>query len=137
MFLATQASKAWYLDRANYDGVTVLHLACMRGLEKLTKSLLSLGANANVQLLEHRKTPLHLAVEKGRTNIVDAILNSNVSAADLNLRDADDLTALGLALASGEQHIADALLKSTYRSALEGSKAANDFSGFFSRRRRL
>jgi len=62
-------------------GETALHVACRRGLVRLTGALLEAGANANVQTLSSwvhtvsRQTPLHVAVEGGHKDVVQLFLD--------------------------------------------------------------
>ena len=64
-------------------GETALHVACQSGLADLTKSLLLKGANPNLQTLERaddvtrpsRQTPLHVAIEHRRRDVIQVFLN--------------------------------------------------------------
>ncbi|XP_076107100.1 rabankyrin-5-like isoform X1 [Mytilus galloprovincialis] len=123
IFLAKNGAK---LNLTNNKGETGLHLACEKGLLKLTEILLDKGANPNSQTLKpshsateqltfdgelppvSQQTPLHLALVHRHSDIVEIFLQHKVKAAhsedgikilpNFNLKDSDGQTVLGLAL---------------------------------------
>ncbi|KAJ1569366.1 hypothetical protein HK405_006057 [Cladochytrium tenue] len=73
-------------------GRTALHLACSESYESVAETLLSLGANPNVQSVQGRFTPLHVAmreipsVNSVETPLCDGILSATENTVDDSLK---------------------------------------------------
>lgn len=61
------------LDEPRQGGMTVLHLASLKGNEEHVRFLLSVGADPNVRGVD-QSTPLHLAAEAGSEAVVEVLL---------------------------------------------------------------
>ena len=85
------------------QGTTVLHLATH---SELVKFLVEKGADIHARD-NCRKTPLHVAAEKGQTETINYLLNQG---ADVNSRDTDGLLALYYALKEGHATTAKVLM---------------------------
>ncbi|KAM0859090.1 hypothetical protein ACQ4PT_047427 [Festuca glaucescens] len=59
------------LHQENEEGITVIHLAAMKGKSEIVKLLLSRGADVDAKSEEG--TPLHLAAVKGHESTVEAL----------------------------------------------------------------
>ncbi|XP_077288215.1 rabankyrin-5 [Arctopsyche grandis] len=121
------------MDHINSEGLTALHVACLEGLENLTKSLLEKDANPNLQTsygekpnCVYRQTPIHFAVLKNHEGPILAIierklyLNANSAKANegngilvpnFNLKNSDGDTPLSLALELGHLSLVVSLIK--------------------------
>ena len=65
---------------ATVGNETALHAASRNGNEESVKSLLALGANINRGVQgDSKRTPLYIASEEGRLNIVEILLEANAS----------------------------------------------------------
>ncbi|KAM0900673.1 hypothetical protein ACQ4PT_020500 [Festuca glaucescens] len=67
------------LHQENEEGITVIHLAAMKGKSEIVKLLLSRGADVDAKSEEG--TPLHLAAVKGHESTVEVLLEHH---ADIN-----------------------------------------------------
>jgi ankyrin repeat protein len=79
---------------------------------KKVKELLDLSPDFAVLPDEHGKTPLHLAAEKGDTEILKTLLSTKPQQEELNAKDKKGTTALDLALSRGYARAVIALLES-------------------------
>ncbi|XP_068688224.1 uncharacterized protein [Montipora foliosa] len=89
--------------------LTALHLAVMKGEEKIAKLLIEKGSDVNV-LDEHKRSPLHVAVEQENSiPIIQLLLNQK----DININATDEYknTPLKLAAEKGNVEAVIALLK--------------------------
>ncbi|XP_058794219.1 serine/threonine-protein phosphatase 6 regulatory ankyrin repeat subunit C-like [Phymastichus coffea] len=96
-----------YLDNAtenmqNNDGLSLLHIACAEASpDRVAQLLEQFPSDINQQIALDRElqysgyTPLHLAVQFGRYEIVDLLLRNN---ADFNVRSSMEMTPVHLAL---------------------------------------
>lgn len=104
------------LNQTNHSGLTVLHIACQNGQTKLVQSLLDHGASSNSQSgVTEMKTPLHLAVEANRAEVIEAIVehtkkNTN-EGTDFNLKTVDGDSPLSLAMACGYNRLVPILIQ--------------------------
>lgn len=90
----------------NYDGLSPLHIACVRGQYDNVCHLLKNGAKIN-SCDTDGKSPLYLACENGHVNVVKRLL---VGDADVNLRDNDSASPLSIASQQGHDVIVNLLL---------------------------
>jgi len=72
--LLKRASAGGELDLCNDAGQAALHLAVVRGDVGLVHDFLAAGAKPDTQELTAGKTPMFLAVEKGRQDIIETLL---------------------------------------------------------------
>lgn len=90
----------------NYDGLSPLHVACVRGQHATVCNLIKNGANINACDNDGR-SPLYLACECGQLNVVELLLAGD---ADVNLRDNDGASPLFIASQQGHNYIVDLLI---------------------------
>lgn len=69
------------LDLKNSQGLTVLHVAILRGSKKLIGTILDMGADINQQDSNSGRTSLHHAVEAGKYPVVEYLITRG---ADVN-----------------------------------------------------
>lgn len=91
----------------NYDGLSPLHIACMRGHHDTVSHLINNGANINYACDNDGKSPLYLACEFGRLSVVKLLLRSK---ADVNFCDNDGASPLFIASQQGHAVIVKLLL---------------------------
>lgn len=104
VFLAAHVSN---VDHANNDGQSALHLACAQDFAGLTKRLLGLGANPNLQTYEVRETALHACVSNKSLSCVRVFIEFNrniedLSPVDFNVRDSEGNTPIMVAVSKGQ-----------------------------------
>lgn len=87
-------------EKPDKDGKTVLHLACMVGLDDVVNHLIQAGANVHA-VDDAGRTPLHYAALRGKENIARTLLKAN---AKLDAQDNQNNTPLHLCY-SGEQSL--------------------------------
>ena len=97
------------VDHSGNDGATALHVACEQGQLLIAEALLAAGANAESQDT-NKATPLMLACEKSKMNIVVAIIR-HMNPRNIDQCDERDMTALHWVASSGSAEIATFLLK--------------------------
>lgn len=90
----------------NYDGISPLHIACVRGRYDIVCNLLQNGANINSRDNDG-KSPIYFACENGHVNVVKCLLDGD---ADVNLRDNDSASPLSIASQQGHDVIVNLLL---------------------------
>lgn len=90
----------------NYDGLSLLHFACLRGQHDTVCHLIGNGANINA-CDNDGKSPLYLACEYGQFNVVELLLGCD---ADVNLPDNDGASPLFIASQQGHNDIVDLLI---------------------------
>lgn len=91
----------------NYDGLSPLHIACMRGHHDTVSNLIKNGANINDACDNDGKSPLYLACEFGHLSVVKLLLRSK---ADVNFCDNDGASPLFIASQQGHAVIVKLLL---------------------------
>lgn len=91
----------------NYDGLSPLHIACMRGHHGTVFHLLKNGAIINDACDNDGKSPLYLACEFGHLSVVKLLLRSK---ADVNFCDNDGASPLFIASQQGHDVIVKLLL---------------------------
>lgn len=91
----------------NYDGLSPLHIACIRGHHATVFHLIGKGANINDACDNDGKSPLYLACEYGHLSVVELLLRSN---ADVNFGDNDGASPLFIASQQGHDIIVNLLL---------------------------
>lgn len=97
------------INSADCGGITGLHVACHRGSLNITKYLIELGANVDVEETanEIRLTPLIYAISKRHRQIVQALISAG---AQINRKGADNETPLDIAVCQGDREIAQDLI---------------------------
>lgn len=90
----------------NYDGLSPLHIACIRGHHNTVFFLIRNGANINA-CDNDGKSPLYLACEYGHLSVVELLLRS---IADINVCDNDGASPLFIASQQGHDIIVNLLL---------------------------
>lgn len=88
------------------NGLSPLHIACVRGNHETVCHLINNGANINA-CDNDGKSPLYLACEFGNVNVVELLLDSD---ADVNLCDNDGASPLFIAAQQGHDVIVILLL---------------------------
>lgn len=76
-------------DNAIIKGATALHLACHYGRLNSVMVLVSLGANVKAVTNVEKQTPLHIAIAKGKTNVVRYLLSLESGKECLKIEDID------------------------------------------------
>lgn len=90
-----------------YDGLSPLHIACMRRHHDTVSHLIKNGANINDACDNDGKSPLYLACEFGHLSVVKLLLRSK---ADVNFCDNDGASPLFIASQQGHDVIVKLLL---------------------------
>lgn len=93
-----------HFETPDIDGKTVLHLACMVGLNDVVQALIDNGANVHAED-KFGRTPLHYAALRGNEVAMRALLRAE---AKLNVQDKEGNTPLHLCY-SGEKMLRDLL----------------------------
>lgn len=91
----------------NYDGLSPLHIACMRGHHDTVSHLIKNGANLNDACDNDGKSPLYLACEFGHLSVVKLLLRNK---ADVNFCENDGASPLFIASQQGHDAIVKLLL---------------------------
>jgi ankyrin repeat protein len=100
-------------------GLTALHVASERGMLRVVRQLLSVGARIDQQTLSDVRlhhtvvqsgglTALHFATQKGHRNVVKVLLDNGANA---TIRDFDENTPLEIAMLRDDMEMTQALLK--------------------------
>ncbi|KAF0531633.1 serine/threonine-protein phosphatase 6 regulatory ankyrin repeat subunit B-like [Gigaspora margarita] len=97
----------YYVNVADDDGKTTLHLSAENGHETIVDILMNYKANISNKDKSH-KTALHLAAIKGHTAIVKRLINNK---AKVDAIDKDKRTPLFYAAESGNEKTIDVLIK--------------------------
>ena len=82
------------LDLGDMEGDTAMHEAATLGYMGVLKTLLSYGANPNVQNGNSGDTPAHIAAERGQVAVIDMLIDYD---ADLNVKNYAGRNVLGVA----------------------------------------
>ncbi|XP_040901344.1 B-cell lymphoma 3 protein homolog [Toxotes jaculatrix] len=104
------------LDSKNYEGLSPLHLAVLRGLKDLARMLLDAGADINVMDIKSGHSPLMHAVEGNNTDMVHFLIENGC---DVNGQSYSGNTALHSACGRGQVDTVRLLLKSGADSSLK------------------
>lgn len=91
----------------NYDGLSPLHIACVRGHHATVFHLIENGADINDACDNDGKSSLYLACEYGHLSVVELLLRSK---ADVNFCDNDGASPLFIASQQGHDIIVNLLL---------------------------
>lgn len=69
------------IDHVYPNGLTVLHVACLKGFSTLVKHLLLHGASSMIADTRHFLLPLHICAQQGNTLCIEALLlfKANIS----------------------------------------------------------
>lgn len=89
-----------------YNGLSPLHIACVRGHHDTVCHLIDKGADI-IACDNDGKSPLYLACEYGQVYVVELLLSKG---ADVNLRDNDGASPLFIASQQGHYDIVDLLI---------------------------
>ncbi|EEB15028.1 ankyrin repeat-containing protein, putative [Pediculus humanus corporis] len=96
------------LNTCNSDGYTALHVASKAGKIDLVKGFIKNGAGLNVQTSSKKWTPLMLAVQNQRLDVVKELLNTGCK---IDVQDYKLNTALHYACRTGNSKLVKILLK--------------------------
>jgi ankyrin repeat protein/preprotein translocase subunit SecA len=93
--------------RRNADGHTPFHRVAEKGLVALARLMLKSGISVDLSL-ESKKTPLHLAAENGRMEMVQYLVGE--VGASIDAQTIQGETPLMLAIKAGHPHVAEFLV---------------------------
>nr|XP_023017767.1 rabankyrin-5 [Leptinotarsa decemlineata] len=117
------SGKVGNLDHVNSEGETALHLACSKNCRQLVRSLVELGANANLLTNELRQSALHYAIKSNSEECIRALIDFNTELektentaesrvpCNFNLADMNGDTPISLALNEGYNHLVPVLIE--------------------------
>ncbi len=101
-------SKSADLNAVNSEGKTALYLATVGNYSAMVKLLLKAGAMATVFVSDHKLQPIHVAAQKGNSDLVEIFIEHNPDL--LEEKDVFQQTPLLLASAKGHTKIVDYLI---------------------------
>ncbi|KAM7421200.1 hypothetical protein PAMA_015383 [Pampus argenteus] len=104
------------LEIRNYEGLSPLHLAVLRGQRDLSLMLLEAGADINAMDIKSGQSPLMHAVESNNTDMVHFLIENGC---DVNSQSYSGNTALHSACGRGQVDTVRLLLKSGADSSLK------------------
>ncbi|KAM6935381.1 B-cell lymphoma 3 protein homolog [Lycodopsis pacificus] len=104
------------LEIRNYEGLSPLHLAVLRGQKDLSRMLLDAGADINAMDIKSGQSPLMHAVESNNADMVHFLIERGC---DVNSQSYSGNTALHSACGRGQVDTARLLLKSGGDSSLK------------------
>ncbi|XP_074511025.1 B-cell lymphoma 3 protein homolog [Sebastes fasciatus] len=104
------------LEIRNYEGLSPLHLAVLRGHKDLARMLLDAGADINAMDIKSGQSPLMHAVESNNADMVHFLIESGC---DVNSQSYSGNTALHGACGRGQVETVRLLLKSGADSSLK------------------
>lgn len=110
------SSSSTCLEIRNYEGLSPLHLAVLRGHKGLARMLLDAGADINAMDIKSGQSPLMHAVESNNTDMVHFLIESGC---DVNSQSYSGNTALHSACGRGQVDTVRLLLKSGSDSSLK------------------
>ncbi|XP_010739701.1 B-cell lymphoma 3 protein homolog [Larimichthys crocea] len=114
--LLSCASSSTCLEIRNYEGLSPLHLAVLRGHEHLARMLLDAGADINAMDIKSGQSPLMHAVESNNADMVHFLIERSC---DVNSQSYSGNTALHSACGRGQADTVRLLLKSGADSSLK------------------
>lgn len=109
-------SSSTCLEIRNYEGLSPLHLAVLRGHRGLARMLLDAGADINAMDIKSGQSPLMHAVESNNADMVHFLIESGC---DVNSQSYSGNTALHSACGRGQVDTVRLLLKSGADSSLK------------------
>ncbi|KAA8591712.1 B-cell lymphoma 3 protein homolog [Etheostoma spectabile] len=112
----SRSSSSICLEIRNYDGLSPLHLAVLRGHRDLAKMLLDAGADINAMDIKSGQSPLMHAVESNNADMVHFLIESGC---DVNSQSYSGNTALHSACGRGQVDTVRLLLKSGADSSIK------------------
>lgn len=111
------------VNNTDGDGYSALHLATLSGNQKIVQALLKAKADIDAVVPGRNETPLHIAVRKEQTEIVQTLLERGAKTTLLNNM---DFSPLQYALYRGDVQMVQVLIehdkKSTMKAALQKNK---------------
>ncbi|KAM3614462.1 uncharacterized protein V6R79_014795 [Siganus canaliculatus] len=110
------SSSTTCLEIRNYEGLSPLHLAVLRGHKELARILLDAGADINAMDIKSGQSPLMHAVESNNADMVHFLIESG---SDVNSQSYSGNTALHNACGRGQVDTVRLLLKSGADSSLK------------------
>ncbi|XP_070691599.1 B-cell lymphoma 3 protein homolog [Pempheris klunzingeri] len=110
------SSSSTCLEIRNYQGLSPLHLAVLRGHRDLARMLLDAGADINAMDIKSGQSPLMHAVESNNADMVHFLIESGC---DVNSQSYSGNTALHSACGRGQVDTVRLLLKSGADSSLK------------------
>ncbi|XP_070823407.1 B-cell lymphoma 3 protein homolog [Chaetodon trifascialis] len=110
------SSSSKCLEIRNYEGLSPLHLAVLRGHKDLARMLLDAGADINAMDIKSGQSPLMHAVESNNADMVHFLIESGC---DVNIQSYSGNTALHGACGRGQVDTVRLLLKSGADSSLK------------------
>lgn len=114
--LLSQSSSSTCLETRNYEGLSPLHLAVLRGHKDLARMLLNVGADINAMDIKSGQSPLMHAVESNNVDMVHFLIETGC---DVNSQSYSGNTALHSACGRGQVDTVRLLLKSGADSSLK------------------
>ncbi|XP_030013409.1 B-cell lymphoma 3 protein homolog isoform X2 [Sphaeramia orbicularis] len=112
----SQSSASTCLETRNYEGLSPLHLAVLRGHKDLARMLLNAGADINAMDIKSGQSPLMHAVESNNVDMVHFLIETGC---DVNCQSYSGNTALHSACGRGQVDTVRLLLKSGADSSLK------------------
>ncbi|KXH54714.1 hypothetical protein CSAL01_13593 [Colletotrichum salicis] len=97
-----------YLEARDTCGRTALSWSAINGQTSVTKLLLEMGADMKMLCCDFAPTPLSLAFDEERTEVIELLLRNG---ADINLTDKYGRSLLSWATTKGEEGIGKLLLQ--------------------------
>ncbi|XP_070768544.1 B-cell lymphoma 3 protein homolog [Enoplosus armatus] len=110
------SSSSTCLEIKNYEGLSPLHLAVLRGHKDLARMLLDAGADINAMDIKSGQSPLMHAVESNNADMVHFLIESG---SDVNSQSYSGNTALHSACGRGQVDTVRLLLKNGADSSLK------------------
>ncbi|KAL6109796.1 bcl3 [Pungitius sinensis] len=114
--LSHAAQSSTCLEIRNYEGLSPLHLAVLRGQRDLSRMLLQAGADINAMDVKSGQSPLMHAVESNNVDMVHFLIEGGC---DVNSQSYSGNTALHSACGRGQVDTVRLLLKSGADSSLK------------------
>lgn len=114
--ILSRSSSSMCLEIRNYEGLSPLHLAVLRGHKDLARMLLDAGADINAMDIKSGQSPLMHAVESNNVDMVHFLIESGC---DVNSQSYSGNTALHSACGRGQVDTVRLLLKSGADSGLK------------------